>query len=157
MFRVFFLDLFSAVVRFLVGAEFFVTRINSEKFINRSTERLLIGPSGSYYFAKDRYGAVFVKMVVGYTKFRESSVQSINAFTVNEIIEGQGGGFITELGYAYVLNDRISFDLSIGAGQFWIFANQKNNIDFNSKRITLKSSELVYTFGFNVLLDKFFF
>lgn len=71
--------------------------------------------------------------------------------------KGNGIGILSTLGYSYVLHDRISFDLGLTANVNWLKVEQKGIPEGTINNVNFVLSDLSFTFGFNVLLDEFFF
>ena len=143
--------------RLLIGGIISLSRTNSEEFFKETTEVLFIGPVASWYLTDGLQGSLFVSLAPGYVKFRDESGFNQNGNLNSVIINGNGVGGLLSFGYSYVLHDRVAFDLSLSYSQSWIKADviqQPSNI---TSIEDLSTGDLSFSFGFNVLLDKFFF
>ena len=143
--------------RWLIGALFNAKRTNTEDVVKKEAESLFVGPSLTHFFMKERIGSVFLGLSVGYVRFVESTTELQNGGPVEDIVSGQGGGFLLSLGYAYVIQDRITFNFSLASNSIWVDANRQGLPGVEPIKETIGLSELSFSFGFNVLLDNFFF
>jgi len=71
--------------------------------------------------------------------------------------EGSGFGSIMRLGYSYTINSSIAFDLGLNMNLFWVDITQESLATQNSINTSISASDLSFSFGFNILLDDFFF
>ncbi|WP_109829628.1 outer membrane beta-barrel protein [Reichenbachiella versicolor] len=143
--------------QWLLGIRFLAMRDQRIGSITKSdSEILYIGPTGSYYFQKSSNGSLLINASIGFVKFREeSSILDQTDIVTNAENKGQGIGGIFGLGYSYTMFDRISFDIGFSIDSFWVDGEQtvagtKSNGD-------TRIGDISFSFGFNVLLDKFFF
>ena len=143
--------------RFLVGMIFQVSRTNSEEFIKRTAETLFLGPSASYYLSDSEQGSLFVTGSVGFAKFRDETELQQNGTLTRVEIDGNGLGSILRFGYAFVIHDRISFDLGLNLTTYWLSADRLSQPGNTTTKENFRVGDLSFSFGFNVLLDDFFF
>jgi len=61
------------------------------------------------------------------------------------------------LGYSYTINSSIAFDLGLNMNLFWVDITQESLPAQNSINTSISASDLSFSFGFNILLDDFFF
>jgi Protein of unknown function, DUF481 len=144
--------------RVLLGFLFNIQRQNFESdFVKVNTEILVLGPGANYYFSKTKTGSLFYSLSPGFVVYRdETSLMLEDEFT-ELLSKGNGIGILSTLGYSYVLHDRISFDLGLTANVSWLKVEQNRNRQETINNVSIVLSDLSFTFGFNVLLDEFFF
>ena len=144
--------------RVLVGFLFNIQRQNFESdLVKNNTEILILGPGANYYFSKSKIGSLFYSLSPGFVVYRdETSLMLEDEFT--ELFgRGNGIGIFSTLGYSYVLHDRISFDLGLTVNINWLNVEQNGSQEGTIDNVNIVLSDLSFTFGFNVLLDEFFF
>ncbi len=143
--------------RLLLSFLFAANRENIESDFIKTTEGIFIGPKASYYFSNSKTGSLFYSLSPGFVIYRDETSLLIDD-NFNELIsEGEGFGIISTLGYSYVLHDRITFDLGLNVTASWITVDQKSETIEVENNVNFVLSDLSFTFGFNVLLDEFFF
>ncbi len=144
--------------RVLVGFLFNIQRQNfKSNFVKKNTEILILGPGAKYYFSKSNIGSLFYGLSPGFVVYRdETSLMLEDEFT-ELFSKGNGIGIFSTLGYSYVLHDRISFDLGLTANVNWLKVEQEGIPEGTINNVNFVLSDLSFTFGFNVLLDEFFF
>jgi len=143
--------------RWLMGGLFKMTRINSKQFVDLESESLLIAPMLSYYLSKNKQGSIFFRVAPGYTRFREKTVVLIGGAPSHETLKGGGFGLFVQFGYSYVLHDRIIFDLGLGLNSAWANAEREFESGRTVNKVNIHTGTLLFSFGFNVILDEFFF
>ncbi len=143
--------------RLLIGGIVSLSRGNSEEFFDRTLEQLFIGPLATWYVSESEQGSIFINGGAGYTRFRDES-EFLQGGTPSYIsIKGNGIGILVRLGYSYVLHDRVGFDLGLNYNQSWLRADViEQPIDSRETR-SFTVGDISFSFGFNVLLDGFFF
>ena len=143
--------------RLLIGGIISLSRSNSDEIFFETSELLFIGPVITWYLSNEDHGSLFLSATGGYAKFREESGYNLNGSPFAILIDGNGGGGQFSFGYSHVLHDRVSFDLKLGYALYWIGANVLEQPANISRRKNFTVGDLSFSFGFNVLLDKFFF
>ena len=144
--------------RLLFGGILNINRSSSDNIAKSSTESLFIGPSLRYYLQKAKEGSIFGEFSPGYVRFRETiELTNINTIAINQESIGSGFGSLIGIGYSYVLHDRITFDLGLRLNLFWLTLENESKLDNTITKVDVLSSNLSFSFGFNVLLDDFFF
>ncbi|GJM29766.1 MAG: hypothetical protein DHS20C17_24010 [Cyclobacteriaceae bacterium] len=143
--------------RWLLGGIFKMQRDNSRRFVELESEILLAAPLLSYYLSDNELGSIFFSIAPGYTRFREKTVVVLTGTPTQEELKGGGFGLLMQLGYSYVMHDRIVFDLGIGLNSIWVNANRELESGQSKDKVSIRSGNLLFSFGFNVLLDEFFF
>ncbi|MGI9570275.1 MAG: hypothetical protein ACR2PH_11185, partial [Desulfobulbia bacterium] len=143
--------------RFLVGGLITVSRVNSEEFSKNTAETLFVGPLFSWYLTKGETGSLFISATAGYVKFRDESSYVLGGNQFSSLIDGNGGGGLLRFGYSYVLHDRVAFDLGLNYSQSWIRGDITEQPGNTTRREDFIVGDLSFSFGFNVILDKFFF
>jgi len=143
--------------RLLVGGLFQANKASTSGNIDKTTETFYIGPYSNYYFMDGKTGSLFARLSLGYVRYKDDTKLNLQNFEARELSEGGGIGSIIGLGYSYTLTDNIAFDLGINVNLFWVSIEQESlpnrtitNTDFNS-------NDLSFSFGFNIILDDFFF
>jgi len=144
--------------RLLVGFLFNVQRQNFEgDAVKTNTEILAIGLRGSYYLSKSKIGSLFFSLAPSFVVYRDkNSLIQEDEFT-ELLSKGEGIGILSTLGYSYVLHDRIAFDLGLSTNVSWLNVEQNRGLEESINNVNFVLSDLSFTFGFNVLLDEFFF
>lgn len=143
--------------RWFAGFNLLATSSNGAGLIERESESLLVGPSISYYFLKEPYGSLYVNLLPGYIRIREEgSVQSEQEVIVQR---ADGPGFATRmrLGYSYVISRRIVLDVGVGTTLSWLDVEYRTDLTNSVRGESVFSNSTFFSFGFNVLLDEFFF
>jgi hypothetical protein len=126
--------------------------------VERESESLLIGPSVGYYFLKEPYGSLYASLLPGYIRFREESSFLDEVGITTRQAEGPGFSTRIRLGYAYVISQRVVLDVGVGTNLSWLDVTYSSNLEAgNQKKETIFSNATFFSFGFNVLLDEFFF
>ncbi len=143
--------------RWLLGGVFELQRDNSRQFVEIESETLLVAPLLSYYLSDNKLGSLFFSVAPGYARFREKTVQVVLSNPSQEELKGGGFGVLVQLGYSYVLHDRIVFDLGLGLNGIWANARRKLDDGQTGEKIKISNGNILFSFGFNVLLDEFFF
>lgn len=141
--------------RLLFGGTLQAQRSSSSGIVERATETLFVGPLGNYYLSNNKKGALFIQLAPGYVRYLDEAAINQVSQTTQINSEGNGFGAIIGVGYSYVINDRIAFDLAFNVNNFWITVDTVSTTGTISDTITV--SDTLFSFGFNVLLDDFFF
>ena len=142
--------------RWLLGIALRMQRDNSRQFVDLESESLLFAPLISRYISGSSQGSIFIMVAPGYARFREKTVVVLNGSTTQEILKGDGLGLLTQLGYSFVLGELVVFDLGLGVNASWIKADRESQPDLIEK-LKINRGDLIFSFGFNVILDEFFF
>ena len=143
--------------RWLLGGLFRIQRDNSRQFVELESETLLVAPLISYYLTNNKQGSIFFSIAPGYSRFREKTVIIVGGTPSQELLSGGGFGLFTQLGYSFVLNDRVVFDLGLGLNNNWIRAKREIDGGGTSSKTDIAIGTVLFSFGFNVILDEFFF
>ncbi len=143
--------------RWLVGGKINADRASSAGNVDRTTESLFVGPFVSYYLTENNRGSLFTTVSPGYVRYREETSFSDLTNPVRELSEGGGFGTLLGLGYSYVINDQIAFDIGFDLNLFWIEIDQEQQPSGTLGSQNISISNIAFTFGFNVILDDFFF
>ncbi|MFY0601626.1 MAG: hypothetical protein JXR03_18275 [Cyclobacteriaceae bacterium] len=142
----------------LFGARINATRENSEGFSTQESESLFAGPMVAYYFAKNSsQGSLFLQVSPGYVRFRSETIAGQGAMASRDVLKGQGVGGIIKLGYSYVIHDRVVFDLGVDVSDYGIWAERKQEPSANISKERISVSDISFSFGFNILLEDYFF
>ncbi len=142
--------------RWLLGGNLNADRASSAGSIDRTTESLFVGPFIAHYLSSSSRGSLFTKLSAGYVRFRDET--QVNTQVPTELLsEGGGFGTLVGLGYSYVIHDKIAFDIGLNLNLFWIGLDQEQRPSGDVSSENLRISNIAFTFGFNVILDDFFF
>ncbi|TAI47325.1 outer membrane beta-barrel protein [Flagellimonas allohymeniacidonis] len=143
--------------RWLVGGTLNADRASSGGNIDSTTETLYIGPFTGYYLSSNSRGSLFARFSPGYVRYNEET--QLNTLSVPSELESEGSGFgmLIGLGYSYVIHDKIAFDIGFDLNLFWIGIDQVQQPPGTTTSQNLTISNTAFTFGFNVILDDFFF
>ncbi|MEN8799404.1 MAG: hypothetical protein ABF293_09165 [Flavobacteriaceae bacterium] len=141
--------------RWLVGGIIQMDRSDADGLTDLNTESLFLGPMVTHYFSDSERGSLNLTLSPGYTRYN-NSISFLDDLEENiEESEGSGFGFIANLGYSYVVFDRIAFDIGVALSQRWLNVERRvdpGNVVF-SDDINLR--DISFSFGFRVLLDSF--
>ena len=140
--------------RWLVGGIVQADRSNADGITNINTETLFVGPLLVHYFSDSPRGSLFLSGAPGYTRYRNVVSFTDGLIETGEISEGSGFAFIINLGYSYVVFDRIAFDIGFGLSQFWVDVDRELQPEgiITSDNVKIRNYNL--SFGFRVLLDR---
>ncbi len=143
--------------RWLLGGRINADRASSSGNIDSTTESLFVGPFVSYYLSKNDRGSLFTTLATGYVRYREETKFNDLTNPISEISEGGGMGALVGLGYSYVINDQIAFDIGFNLNLFWVGVDSEQQPLGTIDSQNISVSNIAFTFGFNVILDDFFF
>jgi len=143
--------------RWAAGLRLTATRSASSSFIDRESESIFLGPSISHFFSDNPQGSLFLEFSPGYVRFFESSEANIGLGIVEEVVDGNGFGTIIRFGYAHVINEKVVFNFGMNITNFWILADRTSEPGPTTVSENLSIGSLAFSFGFSVLLEKFFF
>jgi hypothetical protein len=141
--------------RWLVGGIVQMDRSDADGLADLNAESLFLGPLVTHYFSDSEHGSLYLAISPGYTRYK-NTIRFMDDVDENiEASEGSGFGFIVNLGYSYVVLDRIAFDIGVAITQRWL--NVERRLDPGevvfSDDINLR--DISFSFGFRVLLDRF--
>ena len=143
--------------RLLLGGTLNADRASSAGSVDSTRETLFIGPFLSYYLTPNLRGSLFTRLSTGYVRFREETILNSIPETAEVLSTGGGFGTLIGLGYSYVIDDKIAFDIGFDLNLFWIGIDQEQQPVGTITSQNLSVSSTAFTFGFNVILDDFFF
>jgi len=143
--------------RWFIGAHVNAQRGSGGGFIERDFETFLIGPSVSYYFLKDHFGSLYLRMLPGYVRLRDETRFEQATALITENVEGPGFGLNFRLGYSYVINDIIVLDVGLDNGFAWLDVKVESDLDNVDLQQDIFNNSTTFSFGFSVILDEFFF
>ncbi|WP_298551548.1 outer membrane beta-barrel protein [uncultured Algibacter sp.] len=139
--------------RFLLGGRFQANQSSTNGTVERTTETFYIGPFTNYYLTDNKTGSLFATASLGYVRYRDETQLQL----VQENGEGGGLGAIVGLGYSYTINDFIAFDLGLNVNLFWVDIEQESLPSQTVANTSIASNDISFSFGFNIILDDFFF
>ena len=96
-----------------------------------TSESFFIGPKGTYY----------------------ASGSVVDNVYIENVNKGGGFGFLFTFGFAYVIDDRVSFDLGLNYNVYWLNLDQESNTGQDLGSDSYELSNLSFSFGFKILLD----
>ena len=143
--------------RLLLGGLVLLSRSSTEEFTKRTLETLYIGPLLTWYLTDGDKGSLFLSGSGGYVNFRDESGLLQSGILNQILIDGNGAGILLRFGYSYVLHDRVAFDLSLNFTNYWLSADVIEQPANRRTKENFTVSDLSFSFGFSVLLDRFFF
>lgn len=143
--------------RWFVGFNLLAFRAGSAGLIERKSESLLIGPSVSHYFLNEPYGSLYLSVLPGYIRIREESSITQEGVILTQLAEGPGFSTRIRMGYSYVISQRIILDVGVGANLSWLTVTYDSELEAIRRKESIFSNATFFSFGFNVLLDEFFF
>lgn len=140
--------------RWLIGGIIEITGTEFTGSADFTTETLFIGPLISRYFSPSSQGSLYLSLSPGYSRYRDFvSVEQPTA-SLEQSSSGNGFGIITSLGYSYVVHDRISFDIGFVLSQSWFRVELDTGTPDIEESDDIAISNVAFTFGFNILLEK---
>lgn len=140
--------------RWLVGGIIQADRSDADGTTDINTETLFVGPLLVHYFSDSPRGSLFLSGAPGYTRYRNLVSFADGLIENQEISEGSGFAFIINLGYSYVVFDRIAFDIGFGVSQFWVDVDRELQPGGSISSDNVKIRNYNLSFGFRVLLDR---
>ena len=143
--------------RFLVGGLFQANKSSTNGSIDKTTETFYLGPYSNYYFMDGKTGSLFTRFSLGYVRYRDQTELNIPGFLAQEFSEGDGLGSIIGVGYSYTVNDFVAFDLGVNVNLFWVSIEQESIPAQTITNTNIASNDISFSFGFNIILDDFFF
>ncbi|WP_350286124.1 outer membrane beta-barrel protein [uncultured Croceitalea sp.] len=143
--------------RWLFGGNLNADRASSGGTVDSTRETLFIGPFLSYYLSPNHRGSLFTRVSPGYVRYSEETQLNTVALPTEFSSEGGGFGTLIGLGYSYVIHDKIAFDIGFDLNLFWINIDQEQQPLGTVTTQKISISNTAFTFGFNVILDDFFF
>ena len=154
------LEIFTGVFikdRWFLGFNLFALSGDGAGLIERESESMLIGPSVSHYFLKEPYGSLYLSVLPGYIRIREEGTVNDQEFNSTQRAEGPGFSTRIRLGYSYVIAQRIVLDVGVGTSLSWVDATYRSDLNDIERKESIFANTTFFSFGFNVLLDEFFF
>lgn len=143
--------------RLLIGGNFNAERASSGGNIDNNRETLFVGPFLSYYISKNHRGSLFTRVSPGYVRYSEEVRLNSLASPTSFASEGGGFGTLLGLGYSYVIDDKIAFDIGFDLNLFWVSVDVEEQPVGTVSTQNIAISNTAFTFGFNIILDHFFF
>ena len=140
-----------------LGVTLSTSRENAEEFVTQESELFLVGPSARYYVVDNIRGALFFEGFLGYSKFFERTTIKDPNFSFDQREKGGGIGAFTALGFSYVVSDKIIFDLALRYNLNLLRTERINEVSTTSTTENIRLADLSFGFGFNIILDEFFF
>ena len=143
--------------RFLLGGRFQTHKNSTSGSIEGSTDTIFIGPFSNYYFSDNKTGSLFVTTSLGYVRYKDRIQLEQLDLLIEELGDGSGLGALIGFGYSYTINTSVAFDLGINVDLFWVNIEQESLPSQTISNTKISSNDVSFSFGFNVILDDFFF
>ena len=140
--------------RWLIGGIFEITGTEFSGSADFTTETLFIGPLISRYLSPSSQGSLFLSLAPGYSRYRDEVIIEQTAISFDQASSGNGFGLVLSLGYSYVVRDRISFDIGFVLNQSWFRVDIDSGPTEPNISDDVAISNVAFTFGFNILLEK---
>ena len=141
--------------RWLVGLGIGAQRANSETLVVRETEVLYVGPQARFFIARKGDASLYPMVSLYYSRYFERFQDFLALNPVDEELIGDGVGGNLGLGFAYVLKDLLVFDLRLTFNQVWYNGRKRDFTQDITTKEWFNRSDIVFGFGFAVLLDTF--
>lgn len=154
------LEIFTGIFfkdRWFAGFNILAASSSGAGLIERESETLLVGPSISHYFLKEHYGSLYVSVLPGYIRVREEGSVQAEQEIIAQRADGPGFATRIRLGYSYVISSRIVLDVGVGTNLSWLDVEYRSDVQDTVREESIFSNATFFSFGFNVLLDEFFF
>lgn len=140
--------------RLNIGLSANMERSNFENENEENTsETFFVGPKGTYFMSPNSIGSVFFSLSPGYVIYRETIGGLTEDIYVENVNKGGGFGVLSTFGFAYVIQDRVSFELGLNYNVYWLDLKQETNLNETTNHVTFELSNLSFSFGFKILLD----
>jgi hypothetical protein len=116
-----------------------------------------IGPSFRYYTSDSPIGSLYFQGTLVYVKFQENITINDLTNSFSRRVDGKGIGLIISFGYSYLVSDWVIFDIGLNYDTNWIDTDLESptRSQMESENFTLGG--ITYSFGFNILINEFFF
>jgi hypothetical protein len=127
--------------------------------ISIASEDLLIGLWSRLYFAHKGSAALYAEITPYYTAIhRKSSIGDDQGGVVaNEEVFGSGFGVTPGFGFTYIINQNVGFGMTLSYPLARIYVDTEDLILNNTVSDTYNTTELQFSFNFQIYLDQFFF
>jgi hypothetical protein len=143
--------------RWVVGLAIDFARISSDNVVVDESEIFQVGPFVRFYTSRDPHGSLYFQVLGGYAKFREKIVIAGSNLNINSLINGDGPGFAVGMGYAFLVSETVAFDLGLSYDFIYIDARVTDLTNNVEEKETINRGGTVFSFGFTILIDEFFF
>ena len=143
--------------RWVVGLAIDFSRISSSALVDDESDFFQVGPFVRFYASPNPNGSVFMQTGFGYAKFREKAQVSSPNFNLNTVTDGDGLGIAVGLGYAFMVSKTVAFDIGLNYDFSFLDAEIIDLINNVQMDQNFTRGGTVFSFGFTVVLDEFFF
>ena len=124
-----------------------------ERF-ERDSENLSIGLWSRYYFIPGN-ASLYPELALFYTHFFNRNLLISETTTgIDTSIDGDGYGAALGLGFSYVLEDVLVFDIGLNYNFFRIRGDLIDKIQETATKKSFSAQEVNFSFGFKVLIRK---
>ena len=141
--------------RWLVGGIIQMDRSDAEGMSELTTETFFVGPFVSRYLSDSDRGSLYLLLSPGYSRYRNVVRFTDDLEFFEEQGDGSGFGIVVNLGYSYVVFDRIAFDIGVSIAQRWLRVVRLQQPANNLSEDNIVLRNISFSFGFRVILDKF--
>ncbi|MGI9546959.1 MAG: outer membrane beta-barrel protein [Flavobacteriaceae bacterium] len=140
--------------RWLVGGSVLFDSSDFKGGVKVTSEVFFVGPLIAHYFSDSPRGSLFLSFSPGFTRYQDRTSFEELVPEVNSTSRGSGFGFDVGLGYSYVIQDRIAFDIGFDYNQAWYSIEVIDGFLDSTSSENISISNLAFSFGFRILLNK---
>ncbi|GAA4836875.1 hypothetical protein [Algivirga pacifica] len=143
--------------RLAIGWNISGSGVNNNDGQHQENSIFALGPYSRYYLHQNPYGGMFAELGAQYVTLSDRRTSLGSSISLNEISRLRGFGFITGIGYTYLLHKGIGFDIRMMYQGAWM-RGDRTNLD-NEERENLKAyvGQILFQFGFTIFINEFFF
>ena len=119
-----------------------------------SSETFFVGPMVSHYFSDSPRGSLFMSFAPGYSRYIDNLRSSQGPANLIQESSGSGFGINVSLGYSFVIEDRIAFDIGFDISQAWFSVEVEDRIEDINFSENIALNNIAFKFGFRILLNQ---
>jgi len=143
--------------RWLLGALLITEKDNEGILILEESEQLSLGPFSRYYITENGFGGIYFQSVLAYSRYSSQS-QSTGALVIlSDKYQGSGFGLSIGAGYSFTPNRFVTLDLQLSYRFTKVYGERTDLLEELVFREDLSQGEIIFSFGFNIILNEFFF
>lgn len=139
---------------FLIGLQFATERTETEQLVNSETEILTLGPIIRLYLTPGKKGGFFLQGGLLFVNYYERNTLFEQFLSIDESITGHGYAGYFGLGYTYVLNNSIGFEVGFNYRLSSINAEVEDHIGQVKANQNFTRADIMFNFGFIILFNK---
>ena len=142
--------------RMLLGLNFQLGKsgTDNDQVVN-STDQFSVGPFFRYYLSKDPRAGIYPEISLQYARVRID--REIAGTQVSTLSLGNGISFESGVGFTYAITDAVGFDLTLLYRFTRVEADTEDRVNQSTINETIEFNDVVFAFGFVVMLEEFFF